>query len=71
MADETPEQHNEAQSTVLGSAKGLGVLKAGGGKPMSDEELEELFEQPITGFLDAASARSQPSGGIALTSKYR
>lgn len=50
MADETPEQHSEAQSPVLGSAKGLGGLKAGWDEPMSDEEFEEIFGQPITGF---------------------
>lgn len=67
MADETPEEPDDAQSPVLGSANGLGVLKEGWDEPMSDEEFEELFGQPIPDFLDAASARSQPSGATAFT----
>lgn len=54
MAGETPEEPDDAQSPVLGSANGLGVLKEGWDEPMSDEESEELFGQPIPDFLDAA-----------------
>lgn len=42
MADETPEEPNAAQSPVLGSANGLGVLKEGWDEPMSDEDFGEF-----------------------------